>query len=56
MAEMFEKDESGFVEDFDPNAEPGEIAAVEADTDDTDASKDVNASNDETVSEDKPEG
>jgi len=35
MAEMFEKDEAGFVEDYDPNAEPGEISreggeAVEA--------------------------
>ncbi|MBB3980414.1 large subunit ribosomal protein L9 [Sphingobium fontiphilum] len=30
MAEMFEKDETGFTEDYDPNAEPGEIA-VEAD-------------------------
>jgi large subunit ribosomal protein L9 len=29
MAELFEKDESGFTEDYDPNAEPGEIA-VEA--------------------------
>src|SRR3954463_5256509 len=27
MAEMFEKDEAGFTEDRDPNAEPGEIAA-----------------------------
>jgi large subunit ribosomal protein L9 len=26
MAEMFEKDVSGFTEDYDPNAEPGEIA------------------------------
>ena len=26
MAEMFEKDSAGFTEDFDPNAEPGEIA------------------------------
>jgi len=26
MAAMFEKDEAGFTEDFDPNAEPGEIA------------------------------
>lgn len=25
-AEMFEKDEAGFTEDYDPNAEPGEIA------------------------------
>ncbi len=23
---MFEKDEAGFTEDYDPNAEPGEIA------------------------------
>src|SRR5687767_8787564 len=27
MAEMFEKDAAGFTEAFDPNAEPGEIAA-----------------------------
>lgn len=26
MATMFEKDEAGFTEDYDPNAEPGEIA------------------------------
>jgi large subunit ribosomal protein L9 len=30
MAEMFEKDEAGFVEAFDPNAEPGDIAAATA--------------------------
>ena len=29
MAEMFEKDVAGFTEEFDPNAEPGEIAAIE---------------------------
>ena len=29
MSAMFEKDEAGFTEDFDPNAEPGEIAARE---------------------------
>ncbi|MGE4430804.1 MAG: 50S ribosomal protein L9 [Sphingobium sp.] len=29
MAQMFEKDEAGFTEDYDPNAEPGEIAAEE---------------------------
>src|ERR671912_1485908 len=29
MAEMFEKDAAGFTEDFDPNAEPGEITAAE---------------------------
>ncbi|CAN5328357.1 50S ribosomal protein L9 [soil metagenome] len=28
MTDMFEKDESGFTEDYDPNAEPGEIASV----------------------------
>lgn len=28
MADLFEKDESGFTEDYDPNAEPGEIASV----------------------------
>ena len=27
MAEMFEKDVAGFTEDYDPNAEPGEIAS-----------------------------
>jgi large subunit ribosomal protein L9 len=26
MSAMFEKEESGFTEDYDPNAEPGEIA------------------------------
>lgn len=30
MAAMFEKDEAGFTEDYDPNAEPGEIAAEPA--------------------------
>jgi len=25
---MFERDEAGFTEEFDPNAEPGEIAPV----------------------------
>ena len=32
MAAMFEKDEAGFTEDYDPNAEPGEIAASPAET------------------------
>lgn len=27
MADLFEKDEAGFTEEYDPNAEPGEIAA-----------------------------
>ncbi|HEY5723816.1 MAG TPA: 50S ribosomal protein L9 [Allosphingosinicella sp.] len=31
MKEMFEKDEAGFTEEFDPNAEPGELPTVEAD-------------------------
>jgi large subunit ribosomal protein L9 len=31
MASMFEKDEAGFTEDYDPNAEPGEIAVEPAD-------------------------
>ena len=33
MASMFEKDEAGFTEDYDPNAEPGEIASSAADED-----------------------
>ena len=31
MAQMFEKDTAGFVEDFDPNAEPGVVAGETAD-------------------------
>jgi large subunit ribosomal protein L9 len=30
MAEMFEKDEAGFIEDYDPNAEPGATAETQA--------------------------
>lgn len=30
MASLFEKDEAGFTEDYDPNAEPGEIASEAA--------------------------
>jgi large subunit ribosomal protein L9 len=30
MASMFERDEAGFTEDYDPNAEPGEIASDDA--------------------------
>lgn len=61
MSEMFEKDESGFVEDFDPNAEPGEIAAIDADADEApadDASSDeaADGSTDEDAGEDKAEG
>lgn len=33
MADLFEKDESGFTEDYDPNAEPGEIASAASDED-----------------------
>jgi large subunit ribosomal protein L9 len=29
MSDMFEKDSAGFTEDYDPNAEPGEIATAE---------------------------
>jgi large subunit ribosomal protein L9 len=32
MASLFEKDESGFTEDYDPNAEPGEIAIEATET------------------------
>jgi large subunit ribosomal protein L9 len=31
MSAMFEKDEAGFVEDYDPNAEPGATAEVQSD-------------------------
>ncbi|MFD1951109.1 50S ribosomal protein L9 [Sphingomonas arantia] len=30
MSSMFERDEAGFTEDYDPNAEPGEIAVEDA--------------------------
>jgi large subunit ribosomal protein L9 len=36
MAAMFEKDEAGFTEDYDPNAEPGDIA-IEAPAEPTEA-------------------
>ena len=32
MASMFEKDEAGFTEDYDPNAEPGSVPAADSDT------------------------
>jgi large subunit ribosomal protein L9 len=32
MADMFEKDSAGFTEDYDPNAEPGDIAATRENT------------------------
>jgi large subunit ribosomal protein L9 len=34
MASMFEREESGFTEDYDPNAEPGESAIVRNDRED----------------------
>ena len=37
MADLFEKDESGFTEDYDPNAEPGEIATDAAEDEDAPA-------------------
>jgi large subunit ribosomal protein L9 len=44
MADMFEKDTAGFTEEYDPNAEPGEIAsgapAADAGTADTDEGTD----------------
>ena len=39
MAAMFEKDDAGFVEDFDPNAEPGATADVRVVADAPDASE-----------------
>ena len=33
MAAMFEKDEAGFTEDYDPNAEPGEVAPRDSEGD-----------------------
>jgi large subunit ribosomal protein L9 len=56
MSEMFEKDESGFVEDFDPNAEPGSLP-TDSDGEDTSSDEASAGSNDETASdEDKAEG
>lgn len=56
MSEMFEKDESGFVEDFDPNAEPGSLP-TDSDGEDTSNDEADAGSNDETASdEDKAEG
>ena len=37
MAAMFEKDVAGFTEDYDPNAEPGDIAQAEATEDQAEA-------------------
>jgi len=43
MAQMFEKDEAGFTEDYDPNAEPGEIAAEPTDAAQAEAGEDAEA-------------
>ncbi len=44
MAEMFDSaPEAGFIEEFDPNAEPGEIAATDADGDETPAAEQTEA-------------
>ena len=47
MAAMFEKDEAGFTEDYDPNAEPG--ATADADADATDESVPAEASEDDAA-------
>lgn len=39
MAQMFEKDEAGFTEAYDPNAEPGEIATDEPAAEDSPATE-----------------
>ncbi|MGC4252587.1 MAG: 50S ribosomal protein L9 [Sphingobium sp.] len=39
MADLFEKDESGFTEDYDPNAEPGEIATETEETEEAPAAE-----------------
>jgi len=54
MAEMFDNEpDAGFIEKFDPNAEPGEIAAVE-DSEETPAAEETSEeASSETESEDK---
>ena len=41
MEAMFEKDEAGFVEDYDPNAEPGATAEVQSDAPASDETTEV---------------
>ena len=41
MAAMFEKDEAGFVEAYDPNAEPGATAEVSAEEAPADAAEET---------------
>jgi len=43
MAQMFEKDEAGFTEDYDPNAEPGEIAGDAEETAEAEAESEAPA-------------
>ena len=49
MAAMFEKDEAGFTEDYDPNAEPGATADADADADATDEAAPAEASEDDAA-------
>jgi len=61
MAEMFEKDEAGFTEDYDPNAEPGATADASSADDaassaDDDAAPEAAASADEGGDSDEPDG
>jgi large subunit ribosomal protein L9 len=56
MAQMFEKEESGFTEDFDPNAEPGEIAAIEEEASEDDAGKAAPAETDTAEASDAEAG
>lgn len=44
MKAMFEKDEAGFTEEFDPNAEPGEISREEESAGEAPATEDEDAS------------
>ena len=53
MKEMFEKDETGFTEEFDPNAEPGEIAAIEESEPEASADETAEAGEAETSGEEE---
>jgi large subunit ribosomal protein L9 len=56
MAQMFEKEESGFTEDFDPNAEPGEIAAIEEEASEDDTGNAAPAQTDTAEARDAEDG
>jgi large subunit ribosomal protein L9 len=43
MADMFERDEAGFTEDYDPNAEPGATADVREEAEAVDAADQAEA-------------